>query len=35
MSWAEKLGLNAFKLLGNYKMLIFFCFQCFWEQPCS
>ncbi|MGE9312288.1 nucleoside permease [Niabella sp. CJ426] len=28
-SWAEKLGLNAFKLLGNYKMLIFFLFSMF------
>lgn len=29
ISWAEKLGLNAFKLLGNYKMLIFFLFSMF------
>lgn len=29
VSWAEKLGLNAFKLLGNYKMLIFFLFSMF------
>lgn len=28
-SLAEKLGLNAFKLLGNYKMLIFFLFSMF------
>ncbi len=28
-SWAEKLGLNAFRLLGNYKMLIFFLFSMF------
>ncbi len=28
-SWPEKLGLNAFKLLGNYKMLIFFLFSMF------
>lgn len=28
-SWAERLGLNAFKLLGNYKMLIFFLFSMF------
>lgn len=28
-SLAEKLGLNAFKLLGNYKMLVFFLFSMF------